>query len=115
MSERFLLGFRRWDETYGPLVVWLWRLILYPLLAISLYAGKAYLDSHYVSKEYFDKAMAILAEEKQRFALDQKQDLKEINVKLDTLLQVGAANGQRLTDAEHRISRLENKSDGKHN
>jgi hypothetical protein len=111
MSERMLFSLKQWDEKYGVFALWLWRLVFYPILFISLYAGKAYLDSHYVSKDYFDKAMQIISEEKQRFAQEQKQDLKEIKGKLDSLLESSAANAERFTDAERRISRLEGISD----
>lgn len=111
MGERFFSAFRKFDESYGDIVTLIWRLVLYPVLFVFAYAGTSYLNNHYVSKEYFDKAMATLSEDKQRTALDQKHDLKEINAKLDALLQVGAANGQRFTDAERRLSRLEDKSD----
>jgi len=111
MSERFLFSFKKWDERYGGLAVWLWRLVFYPFLFISLYAGKAYLDSHYVSKEYFDKAMETISEEKQRYAQDQKQDMREIKGKLDTLLESSAANAQRFSDYDRRLGNVEEKID----
>lgn len=96
---------------------WLQRLITWAfqlVITVSLFAGKLYVDNHYVDKPHFDKAMAALSEDKQKYALEQRAELKEINGKLDAILQNNAANGQRFTDAERRLSRLENHLDRKY-
>jgi hypothetical protein len=55
--------------------------------------------------------MAVLSDDKSKYAVEQKQELKEISGKLDILLQGSAANTQRFTDSERRLSRLEDKVD----
>ena len=102
------------NNSYGALATWIWRLVFYPLLLLVFYSGKSYLELNYVDKAHFDKAMSTLLAEKHRIAAEEKQELNEITGKLDSLLQSGAASSQRLTDAERRISRLEDKQDRAH-
>jgi len=73
--------------------------------------GKLYLDKNYVDREYFDRAMTTLAVDKEKYAFEQKEDFKEISSKLDVLLQNAAANGERFSDTERRLSKAEEKLD----
>jgi len=111
MRERFLTNFSSWSRNWGEVALWVWRLFFYPFLCLVLYALGAYLNTHYVSKEYFDKAMATLSQEKQQVASEQKQDLKDISSKLDALLLRDGVDSERLTELERRISRQEDKAD----
>lgn len=105
----------KWFKENGLTVLeYVRKWLLIPAVGLCLLCGRLYLSNNYVNKEYFDKAMATLREEKQRYAAEQKEELRTINGKLDTLLQNSAANGQRFTDSERRISRLEDKSDRAH-
>lgn len=109
--SRILRNLQQWGETYGTLGTWLWRILFYPVLALGMYAGTAYLDSHYVSKEYFDRSILAISEDKDRFALKQEGALKEISGKLDALLLRDSANAQRFSDYDRRLDKVESKVD----
>ena len=107
----------RWIDDRLPLDTWAKRLelvrewLLIPLCSVLLFAGELYIDNRYVDRDYFDKSMSTLAVDKEKYALEQKAEFKEINGKLDTLLQNAAANNERFTDTERRLSRAEEKID----
>ena len=112
MSKQNLIeSLKGFNSEYGVVISYGWKLILYPLVFLFLYFGRTYLDTNYVSKEYFDSAMSQSSVEKRQSAEEQKLQLKEIGGKLDALLLSSAANGQRFVDSERRISRLEDKVD----
>jgi hypothetical protein len=78
--------------------IWKWaiKLVLAPAVALGVYAGASYLEKNYVTKA-----------EWKLYVEEERAGLKEISGKLDTLLVRDATNGEKLTDQERRISRLE--------
>jgi len=99
------------DNTYGIVAKWVWRVVFYPLLILSFYAGTGYLDKNYVSRVLFDKTVANSTGERAKVAEEQKAGLKDISGKLDALLLRDSANAQRFSDYDRRLGRLEDKVD----
>lgn len=79
---------------------WLWRLVLYPLIALALYSGTAYLNSHYVTLESYGSNNSNTGE-----------ILEKIDEKLDTLIAHDAAKEQQGVDIQRRLNRVEDKID----
>jgi hypothetical protein len=95
------------QKEYGALVGVLWRIILYPMIFLSLYAGKSYLDSHYVDKAHFDESMSVLAQDKEHYNAETQAGLREINGKLDKVIVTQALAMERTGNLNERIIRLE--------
>jgi hypothetical protein len=98
---------KEFDEAYGKLITYACRIIF----VLLLYVTTAYLDNHYIGKKEFSAEMAKLASDKAHYAQEQKKSLRDISLKLDALLLQNAANSEKFTDEERRVSRLEDKVD----
>jgi hypothetical protein len=77
-----------------------WRVFFYPIFALILYSSSCYLETHYVSKDYFDRSVAKI-EESQRV----------ISGKVDSVLIQNSAALQRTENLDERIIRLESSYD----
>jgi hypothetical protein len=98
MSEQTVKKIEAFNKSYGTLITFLWRFLFYPILALVFYSSISYLDSHYVSREYFDKAVAKI-----------EQTQTEISGKLDTVIISNAGSAQKDVEAERRLAAVESK------
>jgi hypothetical protein len=97
MSEQTKRKIESFNKSYGTLITFLWRFLFYPILALVFYSSVSYLDSHYVSREYFDKAVAKV-----------ESSQREIIGKIDGVLIYNAAAIEKAGNLNERIIRLEN-------
>lgn len=96
---------------YGKLVSWTLRLMLIPFLWVSIYAGNAYLNSHFVSKAYYDASVATTLAAQLEETKSIKAQFVTVNGKLDVILIQNATSGQKIADNERRTTSLESRVD----
>jgi hypothetical protein len=104
MVEKIKTSLESFEANYGTLIKWALRAVFYPVLLLLAYSATAYLNVNYVKQGEF-------AEYKAAANADTKQNFKEVNKKLDLLLLRDASGGEKFSDFERRITRLENKAD----
>ena len=99
--------FKAFDESYGEIITYCCRI----LFVLCAYCAIQYLNANYVSKDYFDKTVAIEKAAKESAGSEQKSAFAQINGKLDAILLNNAANDQKLLDLERRVGKVEDKMD----